>query len=66
MSYYYDNQTREQAETLMEQQHYPVFDEDASEKPRCIECDEPLDEDGDCRNPDCDNWIFYETGELKP
>ncbi|MDR3392468.1 MAG: hypothetical protein P4L77_12125 [Sulfuriferula sp.] len=31
MSYYYDNQTRSQAESLMEQQHYPVLEEDASE-----------------------------------
>lgn len=37
MTFYYDNQTREQAESLMEKQHYPIFDEAASEDEEEIE-----------------------------
>lgn len=48
MSFYYDNQTRERAESLMEKQHYPVLEEAASEDEEfCEYCGESL-ENGLC------------------
>ena len=38
MTFYYDNQTRSQADSLMEQQHYPVLEEAASEDDSCQVC----------------------------
>jgi hypothetical protein len=58
MSYHYDHQSRERAETLMEQQHYPVMEEDSEydykdDFPSCDECGDKLDKDWICIDPNC-------------
>ena len=67
MSFYYDNQTRERAESLMEKQHYPVLEEAASEEEDndmcCDECGGELDEDWNCIDPDCIMCPDYEEEE---
>lgn len=66
MTFYYDHQTRSQAESLMEQQHYPVLEDSVSEEDddwTCDDCGGELDEDLNCIDPDCIMCPDYEKEE---